>query len=102
MVLLKMGCAYILTIDKYKHKYLAWVLKYDREWLVEWAIPACDIPEDIEIVDAAFAVQETGLDPDTHEFWAAVDAILDEKRVNDGGDDIETSGVMAQRLGFQD
>lgn len=82
-MLLKMGCSYILTVGKYKHKYLGYVLKHDSNWLIEWAIPACDFPEDIEIVNAALAVQETGLDPDTHDFWAAVDAILEARSVED-------------------
>jgi hypothetical protein len=83
-MILKMGADYILTIGKYKHKYLAWVLKYDSEWLIKWAIPACDIPEDIEIVDTCLYVKsELGLDPNMPAFWSEVEILLNKETVEE-------------------
>ena len=70
---------YVVCMGKYVHKKptLAWVLLNDSLWLIEACCKTSDIAGR-NIVDAAFVMQELGMDPESDEFWAAVDAIVDE------------------------
>lgn len=84
-MLTKKDGQYALTIGAYRGKALSWCLKHRRHWLHTRACCMADNQEHVAIVTAALAVWDQGLDPDTGDFWAAVDAILDEKRsVEDG------------------
>ncbi len=74
---------YVVTIGKHAGDTLSWHLKHRRYYL--HTAPCCmaDSPNDVAIVTAALAVWAQGEDPDDPGFRAAVDAIVDEKRVND-------------------
>lgn len=69
---------YVLTIGDHSGETLAWCLKHRRYWLHTKACCMADNAEHVAIVTAALAVWDQGLDPDAVEFWAAVDAIVDE------------------------
>ncbi len=74
---------YVVTIGKHAGDTLSWHLKHRRYYLHTTLCCMADSPNDVAIVTAALAVYGTDIDPDTREFWAAVDAVVAEKRVND-------------------
>ena len=71
---------YVLTIGTYRGETVSWHLKHRRLYLHTVLCCMADNADDVAIVTAALAVWEQGLDPETTEFWAAVDAIVGEKQ----------------------
>ena len=73
---------YVLTIGTYAGETLSLHLKHRRLYLHTVLCCMADNQDDVAVVTAALAVYATEMDPDGDEFWAAVDAILDEERAN--------------------
>ncbi len=49
---------WIVTIGRNAGKLLSEVVQHDSYWLIEWAMPSCDYPEDIAVVNAALKERE--------------------------------------------